>query len=81
MRLSKILSLLPTPVFALMTGVGLASDANPAASLCSALGFEAIGEMTLMYALMSCFHAAPWLQLLENGGPSDPPVAMRRWKT
>jgi hypothetical protein len=45
---------------ALLTGAGSPSD-----MLCSAADHASpLSGMTLMYCLMSAFHAAPWLKLV-----------------
>ncbi len=64
--LADWLRLAAAPTFALMaltTGVlgGAAPDA-----LCSAAHASPLCGMALMYALMSAFHAPPWLQLISS---------------
>lgn len=56
------LHLAATPVFAVMA-VLTAFGGNPADMLCSlgGHGMSPLGGMTLMYVLMSAFHAGPWL--------------------
>jgi len=60
------LCLAAAPTFALMallTGV----SGGPADVLCAAgHGPSALTGMAAMYALMSAFHAAPWLKLLSR---------------
>jgi hypothetical protein len=43
----------------------LTENTGPAVILCSAAGMAPFGGMTAMYALMSLFHAQPWLRLVE----------------
>ncbi|MDB5709309.1 MAG: hypothetical protein JWL96_1379 [Sphingomonas bacterium] len=60
------LSLAATPVFATMAL--LTATLGPGATdlLCSAAhGGSSLGGMVPMYALMSVFHAAPWLRLVS----------------
>ncbi len=63
------LGLAASPGFAVMA---VASANTPTAMLCSAPGGWPIGGMTVMYVLMSVFHAAPWLAMLRQlrSGPS-----------
>ncbi len=62
------LALAASPCFAVMA---LVSAADPMAMMCSVPGGWPIGGMTMMYALMSVFHAAPWLGLVQWGsGPA-----------
>ncbi len=50
-------------IVALLTGV---LGGGPPAELCSAApGASPLGGMAPMYALMSAFHAAPWLKLIS----------------
>lgn len=63
-----LLSLAAAPVFALMALLtGLTGDGVPAA-LCSFAPSSPLDGMAPMYALMSLFHAAPWLRLLTRRG-------------
>jgi len=65
MKASRWLTLAASPTFALMALATLAY--GPALPICSAMGGDATGGMTAMYALMSLFHAAPWLALRGRG--------------
>ena len=60
------LSLAAAPTFALMAlWTGLFSDEPD--MLCMAMqGSSPMTGMTLMYLLMSAFHAAPWLRLISG---------------
>lgn len=55
------LTLTATPVFALMAVLSAGMDDVP-----DLHGPGMDGSMALMYALMSVFHAAPWLTLLAS---------------
>lgn len=61
------LSLAAAPTFAIMALLTAAHDGGQADILCSAAhdGSPWSG-MTLMYALMSIFHATPWLKLIAK---------------
>ncbi|MDB5675922.1 MAG: hypothetical protein JWM65_2904 [Sphingomonas bacterium] len=60
------LSLAATPVFATMALLTARLGPGPADLLCSAAhGGSPLGGMVPMYALMSVFHAAPWLRLVS----------------
>ena len=66
------LSLTAAPTFAMMallTGVfgGGAPD-----MLCSAMHASPLGGMVPMYLLMSAFHLAPWLRLIERHAITKP---------
>ena len=57
------LGLLAAPTFALMAWISAAG--SPVMTICSvAPAFVPINDMTLMYLLMSFFHASPWLKFL-----------------
>jgi hypothetical protein len=58
---SRLLALAASPTFALMALASLSRNADSAAILCSAAGMTPFGGMTEMYALMSLFHAPPWI--------------------
>jgi hypothetical protein len=65
------LGLAAAPTFAAMALLTFAagSDADVMCSTihgASALGWPALGGMVPMYALMSAFHAAPWLKLISR---------------
>ena len=65
------LCLAATPTFALMallTGVLGGGQGMPCGQMASP-----IGGMTLMYLLMSAFHAAPWLRRIFRNERSDTP--------
>lgn len=68
-RASQGLQLAAAPVCAAMA---FATAIAPGASmdmLCSASHGFAWGGMTVMYALMSAFHAGPWLRMLAARKP------------
>lgn len=64
---TRLLSLAAAPTFAVMALLSGTGDTMPAGILCSSAPHgSSLNGMTLMYALMSAFHAAPWLTLLSN---------------
>lgn len=66
------LSLAAAPTFAVMALLtGVLGDGEPS-PICSAAGdASSFGGMAAMYLLMSLFHSAPWLKLIDRrqGGP------------
>ncbi len=59
------LGLAAAPTFALMA-CWTAFCSGPADILCAAMqGSSPMSGMTVMYLLMSAFHAAPWLRLIS----------------
>lgn len=68
----RFLSLAAAPTFAVMAIVTAAFDIGPADMLCSAAAFPLNG-MAVMYALMSVFHAAPWLRRFGTVDAEPPP--------
>lgn len=63
---SDWLHLAATPTFAAMALLTALTEV-PADILCPAgHGMSSLGGMTLMYALMGAFHAAPWLKLIAR---------------
>ncbi|RHW18109.1 hypothetical protein D1610_06375 [Sphingomonas gilva] len=66
-RAAGWLVLAASPTFALMALLTATLGGGPADMLCSAAhGASPFGRMALMYALMSVFHAAPWLRRLST---------------
>jgi hypothetical protein len=63
-RASHGLHLAATPVFAAMALAIMIEPGAPTDMLCSASHGFALGGMTVMYGLMSAFHAGPWLRML-----------------
>ena len=64
--LADVLALAASPTFAVMavaTGVAGGGDAM----LCGPVAAAPLGGMAAMYALMSAFHAAPWLRRFRRG--------------
>jgi hypothetical protein len=60
----RLLSLAAAPIFAMMallTGVLGGVDA-----ICSVAGASPLSGMVPMYLLMSVFHSAPWLKLMNR---------------
>ena len=62
------LSLAAAPAFAIMA-LATAQNDGAADILCSGAhdASSPLGGMTLMYALMSVVHMAPWLKLISSG--------------
>jgi hypothetical protein len=61
------LSLAAAPVLAIMALLTATQHGSAADILCSAgHGSSPLSGMTLMYALMSLFHAAPWIRLVSR---------------
>ena len=61
---SDVICLAATPVFAVMAATGIGGDmpGMPHAMIDA----SPVSGMTVMYALMSVFHAAPWLKLFAH---------------
>jgi hypothetical protein len=60
------LGLAATPVFAILA-LRAALSRGQSGMLCTGmLGASPLNEMVLMYALMSIFHAAPWIKLVSS---------------
>ena len=63
------LSLAAAPVFALLALLTATQHGGTAEILCSAgNGSSPLNGMPLMYALMSLFHAVPWVRLVARLG-------------
>lgn len=63
------LGLAAAPTFAAMALLTAASGGGSMDALCTSQGGQGaspFGGMALMYVLMSAFHAAPWLRLLQR---------------
>ena len=66
-KAADTLILAAAPTFAVMAW--LSTGADPAGLLCSSTpAGSAIDGMTLMYLLMSVFHAAPWMRRIAGPG-------------
>jgi hypothetical protein len=63
LRIIDGLALAASPTFAVMALLTGALGADPAVTLCSAAHASPLSGMTVMYLLMSAFHAAPWVRL------------------
>lgn len=64
--LVRALGYAAAPVFALMA-LWTGAFGGPADILCTSLyGDSSLGGMAVMYALMSLFHAGPWLRLIQR---------------
>ena len=59
------LALAAAPTFALMA-LWTGFFSGPPGLLCTAQGSPPLSGMTVMYLLMSAFHAAPWLRLITG---------------
>jgi hypothetical protein len=60
------LALAAAPVFAVMALLTGVSGGGPADMLCAAMrDATPLGGMVPMYMLMSAFHLAPWLKLIQ----------------
>jgi hypothetical protein len=57
------LGLAATPTFALMGWISAVG--SPGMAMCSPASVLPIGDMALMYLLMSLFHVSPWLKLIS----------------
>ena len=65
MSISGWLTLAACPSFALMAIVSAEQGAGSDALLCGSLqSASPLSGMTVMYVLMSVFHAAPWLKFV-----------------
>lgn len=65
LRAARWLSLAASPTFAMMAILSAAPGIAPADALCSTSQASPLSGMTLMYALMSAFHVAPWLRRFQ----------------
>ena len=64
---ADFLSLAAAPTFAIMALVtGFLGDGAMDALCAAAHGGSLLGGMVPMYALMSAFHAGPWLRLISR---------------
>jgi hypothetical protein len=65
LRTADWLNLAAAPTFAVMALLTAVPGDGPLDALCAAArGASPLGGMTVMYLLMSAFHAAPWLRLI-----------------
>jgi hypothetical protein len=60
------LALAATPTFAIMALLTGLMGGGPAEMLCSTAHGSPLSDMATMYLLMSAFHAAPWLKLMNT---------------
>ena len=80
--MSGWLGLAASPSFAALAIVSAAQASEPTLPLCAAMPpGPAIGGMTLMYGLMSLFHAAPWFNLLGDRLRRPSPISCGRGPT
>ena len=68
-RASHGLHVAAAPVFAAMALATVIAPSAPMDMLCPSPHGFALGGMTVMYALMSVFHAGPWLRMLAARQP------------
>jgi hypothetical protein len=69
------LSLAAAPTFAIMALLAAVPGGGPADMLCAATREASpLSGMVPMYALMSAFHAAPWLKLISKRLLPPPPL-------
>lgn len=59
----RLLALAPTPTFALLAVLSAGQESSVHSLVCSTAHSSPLTGMVSMYALMSVFHAAPWLQV------------------
>ena len=64
------LALAAAPSFALMALFSATRGSGPAELLCAAAGGAPLTGMATMYALMSLFHAGPWIRRFSAQGKS-----------
>jgi hypothetical protein len=65
-KAADFLHLAPAPTFAMMALLtGVLGGGSPDA-LCSMVGASPLSGMGPMYLLMSAFHFAPWLKLIQG---------------
>ena len=63
--IARWLGLAAAPTFAIMALLTAVAGGGQPAMLCSAMpDGSPLGSMATMYALMSAFHATPWLRLV-----------------
>ena len=76
------LGLAAAPTFALMALWTVFFSGQPDMLCMSMQGSSQVSGMTVMYVLMSAFHAAPWLRFISsrrNGSYREPnPISRRR---
>jgi hypothetical protein len=71
---ARWLHLAAAPTFAVMAVVTGVQDRGASDVLCAVTGALPLNGMMAMYALMSLFHAAPWIRLIDGrpaGSPSS----------
>jgi hypothetical protein len=66
------LALAAAPTFALMVLWTVMSSGHPDMLCMSTHDFSPLNGMALMYALMSIFHAGPWLKLITRPTAARP---------
>jgi hypothetical protein len=69
---ARWLGLAAAPTFALMVLWTALFSGQPDMLCMGVQGSSPVGDMTLMYLLMSAFHAAPWMRLLSGRSSSSP---------
>ena len=66
LRAAHGLALAATPTFAILAALTFAGNGTPDILCMGMSGGSMPNSMGLMYALMSAFHAAPWLRLTSG---------------
>lgn len=62
----NMLAFAAAPTFAIMALLTGCFGGGPMEMMCSAGPMSALSGMATMYLLMSAFHAAPWLRLMQR---------------
>lgn len=63
---ADLLGFIAAPTFAAMALLTAVLDGGATGALCAPTGASPMSGMAVMYALMSGFHAGPWLRLIAD---------------